>query len=194
MSYNPASAATNRVSEGIPADARPMDDLQLRAELERHHASSYGWALSCCRRDAAEAEDVLQAAYLKVLDGRARYGGRAAFKTWLLAVIRRTAAEERRRGWLRKLGLVRRERMTAAEPDPPPERAHRTELQAAFQQALSALPRRQQQVLHLVFYQDLSLSESAAVLSVSVGAVRRHYERGKRRLRDRMKPWDESNE
>jgi RNA polymerase sigma-70 factor (ECF subfamily) len=171
-----------------------MDDLQLRAELERHHASSYGWALNCCRGDAAEAEDVLQAAYLKVLDGRARYGGRAAFKTWLLAVIRRTAADERRRDWLRKLGLVRRERMAPAEPDPPAELAHRTELQAAFQQALAGLPRRQQQVLHLVFYQDLSLSETAEALAVSVGAARRHYERGKRRLRDRMKPWDESNE
>jgi RNA polymerase sigma-70 factor (ECF subfamily) len=172
-----------------------MDDLQLRAELERHHASSYGWALNCCRRDAAEAEDVLQAAYLKVLDGRARYGGRAAFKTWLLAVIRRTAADGLRRDWLRKLGLVRRERMAAAaEPDPPPELAQRTELQAAFQQALAGLPRRQQQVLHLVFYQDLSLSETAEVLSVSVGSARRHYERGKRRLRDRMKPWDESDE
>jgi RNA polymerase sigma-70 factor (ECF subfamily) len=172
-----------------------MDDLQLRAELERHHESSYGWALNCCRLDAPKAEDVLQAAYLKVLDGRARYGGRAAFKTWLLAVIRRTADDERRRDWLGRLGLVRRARMSqAVEPDAPQDLAHRTELQAAFQQALAALPRRQQQVLHLVFYQDLSLSEAAEVLSVSVGAVRRHYERGKQRLRDRMKPWDESNE
>jgi RNA polymerase sigma-70 factor (ECF subfamily) len=172
-----------------------MDELQLRAELERHHESSYGWALHCCRRDAAEAEDVLQAAYLKVLDGRARYGGRSAFKTWLLAVIRRTAADERRRDWIRKLGLARRERMAASlAPDAAPELAHRTELQAAFRQALAGLPRRQQQVLHLVFYQDLSLSEAAEVLAVSVGAARQHYERGKRRLRDRMKPWDESDE
>jgi RNA polymerase sigma factor (sigma-70 family) len=172
-----------------------MDDLQLRAELERHHASSFGWALNCCRRNAAEAEDVLQTAYLKVLDGRARYGGRAAFKTWLLAVIRRTAADARRRDWLSTLGLVRRERMAmAAAPDAPPDRAQRTELQDAFQQALAALPRRQQQVLHLMFYQDLSLSEAAEVLAVSVGSARRHYERGKQKLRERMKPWDESNE
>ena len=172
-----------------------MDELQLRAELERHHASSYGWALHCCRRNAAEAEDVLQTAYLKVLDGRARYGGRAEFKTWLLAVIRRTAADARRRDWLGKLGLVRRGRVAmAAEPDEPAELAHRTELQAAFQRALAGLPRRQQQVLHLVFYQGLSLSESAEVLEVSVGSARQHYERGKQRLRDRLKPWDESNE
>jgi RNA polymerase sigma-70 factor (ECF subfamily) len=173
-----------------------MDDSELRAQLERHHDASYGWALNCCGRNATEAEDVLQTAYLKVLDGRARYDGRAAFKTWLLAVIRLTAADERRRGWLRRLGLARygRREAEAVEQDSPPDIQHRTERQAAFQKALGALPRRQQEVLHLVFYQDLSLSEAADVLGVSVGSARRHYERGKQRLRSLLQPWGDSNE
>ena len=106
-----------------------------------------------CRRRRSASDDPIQRV--------AGIPSGAAFKTWLLAVIRRTAADERRRDWLRKLGLVRRERMAvAAEPDPPPVLAHRTELQTAFQQALTGLPHRQQQVLHLVFYQDLSLNEA----------------------------------
>jgi RNA polymerase sigma-70 factor (ECF subfamily) len=48
---------------------------------------------------------------------------------------------------------------------------------------LATLPERQQQVLHLVFYQDLSLREAAEVLGVRVGTARVHYERGKKRLR-----------
>jgi RNA polymerase sigma-70 factor (ECF subfamily) len=51
------------------------------------------------------AEDALQTAYLKILQGRARYNGRAAFKTWLFAVIRTTDADERRRQWLRYFRL-----------------------------------------------------------------------------------------
>lgn len=69
-----------------------MDD-----ELARLHADCYGWALACCGRRPADAREVLQAAYLKVLDGRAKFAGRSSFRTWLFGVIRRTAAEERRR-------------------------------------------------------------------------------------------------
>ena len=53
-----------------PATSAPAD---LRSALERHHAESLGWAMACCGFDRSEAGDVLQDAYLKVLDGRAVY-------------------------------------------------------------------------------------------------------------------------
>ena len=51
-----------------------MDEAELREQLERHHELSFGWALSCCARQADEAEDVLQTVYLKILEGRAQIG------------------------------------------------------------------------------------------------------------------------
>src|SRR2546423_518567 len=83
-----------------------MDSSELHLRLERCRRESYGWALCCCSRDAAEAENVLQSVYLKILEGKARFDGRAAFKTWLFAVIRKTAAEARRRKLFRSLRLV----------------------------------------------------------------------------------------
>src|SRR6266511_2044942 len=69
----------------------------LRPELERLHDECFGWALHCCFGRRADAEEVLQSAYLKLLSGRARFSGSSSFKTWLLAVIRNTAADEARR-------------------------------------------------------------------------------------------------
>jgi RNA polymerase sigma-70 factor (ECF subfamily) len=54
-------------------------------------------------------------------------------------------------------------------------------------QGLVTLPRRQREVLHLVFYQELSLSESAVVMGVTIGIARKHYERSKQRLREWLK-------
>src|SRR5690242_1185291 len=84
-----------------------MENAGLRSLLEQHHRESYGWALSCCSRNAGDAQNVLQSAYLKVLQGKARFNGEAAFRTWLFSVIRKTAADHRRRNILRKLRLVK---------------------------------------------------------------------------------------
>ena len=51
-------------------------------------------------------------------------------------------------------------------------------------QSVTQLPRRQREVLHLVFYQDLTVEEASRVLTISLGTARTHFERGKRRLRD----------
>src|SRR5713226_5005390 len=94
-----------------------MDIAELRAELEQHHTACFGWAMSCCRRNPEEAEEVLQTVYLKILEGKARFRGEASLKTWLFAVIRKTAASEYRRNLLRRLrSAVRSERVSEREP------------------------------------------------------------------------------
>jgi RNA polymerase sigma-70 factor (ECF subfamily) len=106
-------------------------------------------------------------------------------KTWLFAVIRRTAAERRRRHIVRALALgFWREREPAPEPALSPERAlQQAETARGLVRALAALPRRQREVLHLVFYEDLTVEQAAEVLEVTVGTARTHYQRGKERLR-----------
>jgi RNA polymerase sigma-70 factor (ECF subfamily) len=170
-----------------------METEELTALLEQHHASSFGWAMGCCRRDIAEAEDVLQIVYLKVLDGRARFNGTATFKTWLFAVIRKTAWDQRRRSILRGLTMLRaaESRTIGNREEHPDEVTYRTEIQGLFKRALAKLPRRQREALELVFYHDLSLQEAATVMGVSLGSARTHYERGKKRLRQMLEETDE---
>src|SRR2546426_1024762 len=79
-----------------------MSPADLTATLEELHAAAFGWALSCCGWDRSAAEDVLQATYLKLLDGRARFDGRSTFRTFVFGVIARTAREARRRAALRR--------------------------------------------------------------------------------------------
>jgi RNA polymerase sigma-70 factor (ECF subfamily) len=163
-------------------------DLQsedVRRELERLHPESFAWALWCCRQRRDEAEDVLQTVYVKVLEGKARFDGRSSFRTWLFGVVRHTAAEQRRRHWLRDALLLK---WFAAAPAPAvtgdPEgtlgEAHRNRQLRA---AVDRLPERQREVLHLVFYQEMTVEEAAQTLQISVGTARTHFDRGKSRLR-----------
>ena len=160
----------------------------FRAHFETNHSASFAWALSCCGYNHMEAEDVLQTVYLKVLEGRAVYNGRAAFRTWLFSVIRNTAASQRRWNAFRRLRSVPLDEGAhhCVSRSDPAESAHRSECSARLQGALGLLPRRQREVLHLVFYQDLTVADAARVVGVSVGSARTHNERGKARLRQLM--------
>jgi RNA polymerase sigma factor (sigma-70 family) len=161
-----------------------MEIAELKAELEKLHQASFGWALNCCRHNPVDAEEVLQMVYLKILQGKAIYRGDSKLRTWLFAVIWKTAITERRKHLLRSLiTITATDKQRASQPEVELERS---EMQQRFLQALAQLPGRQRETLHLVFYQDLSLSEAAEVMNISIGSARRHYERGKKRLREAL--------
>jgi RNA polymerase sigma-70 factor (ECF subfamily) len=173
-----------------------MEPPELEEWLKALHAESFSWALTCCRGEASDAEDVLQTVYLHILAGKARYRGQSEFRTWLFTVIRNQAAKEARRQIVRRLFLQRRAQEEASAPrvrpsHPAPDALlQNAERERAFEAALHALPRRQREVLHLVFYEDLTIDAAARVMGVSPGSARQHYERGKARLR---REFQESN-
>ena len=173
-----------------------MDIAELKGELEKLHSASFGWALSCCRRDYAEAEEVLQTVYLKILEGKALYRGESSLKTWLFAVIRKTAIGEYRKRLLRNLvfiGSTEKRDEPATSADAPPVIFEKSEIQKQFRVALAKLPPRQREALHLVFYEDLSLREAADVMRISIGSARQHYERGKKHLREWLSDTETEN-
>jgi RNA polymerase sigma-70 factor, ECF subfamily len=161
-----------------------MDAADLEGALEKLHPASFSWALGCCGWNREDAEDVLQASYLKVLEQKARFDGRASFKTFLFGVIRRTAAEQRRRRFFYRWKLSD---WAVGGPAPlpagdPEKAAARSEQTTRLRAAMVRLARRQREVLQLVFGHELTVEEAAAVLGISTGSARAHYDRGKKRL------------
>lgn len=138
--------------------------------LRQHHQEAYSWALQCCFHREEEAKDVLQTVYLKVLEGKARFGEKSSPKTWLFSVIKYTAIE-----YLKQLPLTM-EVMDTWEEE--------TEEELYYDSLIRKLPERQQQVLLLVFYHNQTLEEVAQILDISIGSVRTHYDRGKKRLKE----------
>jgi RNA polymerase sigma-70 factor, ECF subfamily len=97
---------------------------------------------------------------------------------WLYAVARKTLANQRRR-------LTREQRVGAADPASAvaePEPVGDTILAATF----AALSERDREVLRLVAWEGLSLSQAAVALGCSATACRVRFHRAKTRLARRL--------
>lgn len=160
-----------------------MEHAQIELELQRLHPETFGWALACCGRQRSEAEDVMQLAYVKVLEGSAKFDGRSSFRTWLFGVVRRTAAERRRRfavqNRLLKFLFVSNVATEVSGPESTIDYSARSKELLAGMKRLS---QRQSEVLQLMFYHDMTIEQVSVVLGLSIGSTRTHYTRGKRKL------------
>jgi RNA polymerase sigma-70 factor (ECF subfamily) len=127
--------------------------------------------------DRAAAEDVVQDAFAAALRRWGTVGGYDRPGDWVKRVALNRAISRFRRGRNERAALTRvagepaRARATGADLDGDPLWA-----------AVRRLPRRQAQVIALMYVDDLSTERVAAALGCSVGAVKSHLHRAKRHL------------
>lgn len=134
--------------------------------------------------DAAEAEDLAQEAFLRVLDTAPRYEPQASFRTYLFRIINRLCIDH-----------VRKKRPTATDNLPsladdspsPPQQAGQTERDALIQAALNALPADYRMAVVLRYFEGLNEAEMADVMGRSVKAVERLLARAKATLAPHLK-------
>lgn len=156
----------------------------IKDRLMQLHDGAFGWAMLCCHRDRDLAADVLQQSYCRILAGDATFKGNSEFSTWVFGVIRRVALEEARRRERHQLESIRLKHTSADDlVESHQVRLEQRELSEQLVKALQRLPARQREVLHLAFYEGMTVEQAAGVLEISVGSARQHYQRGKESLR-----------
>ena len=171
-----------------------MDNQELELKLEELYKDSYMWALRCTYGNHDEAEDLLQNVYLKILENKAVYNNEAAFKTWLFSVIRFTAVDMHRRKSSRE---KIKNRKINRKSDPKTlhsvpkaiDEIESKEQKKLLHQLVASLSPKQQEVVDLVFYHDLTLQDAAQVMDVTIGTARTHYARAKKLLKEAIQKY-----
>lgn len=173
--------------------------LDTRQDLERFLAGVERRAFVTARlatRDADEALDIVQEAMLSMIR---HYAGRPEaewgplFHSVLQSRIhdwhRRTRVRRRWRVWLTPDADTGEDPLVNlpddASPEPAAQAAGRDAL-AALEQALAALPTRQQQAFLLRAWEGLDTAQTARAMDCSSGSVKTHYSRALQALRDKL--------
>lgn len=165
-------------------DALDNNPHVSRQALEAVHGQLFGWALTRCGFDRPLAEDVMQEAYVRVLSGAARFDNKSSLKTFLFGVVQNLARSRLRQIAIR-MRLVRTVAAGSENDHPDDIDADDGESRRVWR-AVEALPARQRDITELVFCRDMTIEEAAAVMGVSVGTGRIHYDRAKKALAGKL--------
>ncbi|HWB32613.1 MAG TPA: sigma-70 family RNA polymerase sigma factor [Acidobacteriaceae bacterium] len=170
--------AAERVAVDKPAEP------DLPALVGEHSALLYRVALSVVR-NPAEAEDIVQDAFLRVLQRRQELAAIVEVRAWLVRIVWNLALDRRRR--------IRPEQMDEAfaaallsSTMPADEVLSESRRMAQVLAAIEHLPTKERQALLLSAMDELSTAEIAAVLGKSESGIRSLLFRARVHLRERL--------
>jgi RNA polymerase sigma-70 factor (ECF subfamily) len=127
--------------------------------------------------DAAAADDLLQATFLKIHASRDRYRSEFPLRVWVFSIAGRTCLTELRRRYRLPKEASEEEldsaaTMSSAKCAIPIEACEELELAARVRQAVDQLPDTQRVVVHLNRFEGMTFLEIAHVLGTTEGAVK----------------------
>jgi RNA polymerase sigma-70 factor (ECF subfamily) len=173
-----ATLGARRRERELVERARRGDVNAYEALLLEHERFAYRLAY-LITRDAGDAEDALQDAFLKAFRALGRFRRGAAFRPWLLKIVTneaRTKSRSRRRHAAIATRVGEREPPPAV--DASPESTLLTdELRHRLMAAVDRLPEKLRVVVTCRYLLELSEDETAAVLGVKRGTVKSRLSR-----------------
>jgi RNA polymerase sigma-70 factor, ECF subfamily len=200
------SSKTKTVSSRLPAhDLTEESDIDLMARLkdgqqealaplfDRYHRLVLSIAARIVR-DRTEAEDLMQEVFFEVYRFVARFDpDKGTAKSWITQFAYYKSLKRRRYMALR--GAFEKDQIDAFDPPEPSlvssagaeEYSCNQEMLAVVQRGMAELTQKQQEVVQLVCFEGLLLSEIAERMGESLGNVRHYYYRGIEKLREFVK-------
>jgi RNA polymerase sigma-70 factor (ECF subfamily) len=164
--------------------------------MRRYNRVLYRTARSILKNDA-EAEDVLQDAYLLAFRGMSKFRGESSLSTWLTRIVINEAIarsrKDARRAEIIELGSapqsdneVAEMHMREATIEAPEQAALRAEARRLLEKKIDGLPDAFRTVFMLRALEEMTVEETAACLNIPEATVRTRYFRAKGMLREAL--------
>ena len=157
-----------------------MDRPTAEELYRRHHLKIFRF-LRKMTGESAQAEDLTQDVFVRVIRGLETYDPRERDLAWLFRIARRLFAD-RERGGQRRPVLVQ-ETLVGARPVPPTQ-----SLGASLEEALGLVPQPEREAFLLREQGGLGYTEIVAISGVTPDAVRNRIYRARWQLRQILGP------
>jgi RNA polymerase sigma-70 factor (ECF subfamily) len=156
------------------------DEAAFRALYRRHTPALYRLALRLGGGDESWAEDLVQRAWIRAVEGLAGFGWRSAFRTWLSGIALNCAREQWR--------ASRSSPEVDWNPDASAAPAADPGIQIDLEWAIGRLPHGYRQVFVLHDVEGFTHEEIAGMLDIEPGTSKSQLFHARRQLRGLLAP------
>ena len=133
-----------------------------------------------------DAEDILQETFINAYNYAGSFKGSSLLYTWLYRIATneciRFFRQEKRKG-IRKVAVSEKLANEMKDVDPECSEA----ILVKFQEAIQQLPRKQQIVFTMRYYDELNYDEMSAILKTSVGSLKTNYHYASEKIKEYLK-------
>jgi len=123
--------------------------------------------------DQTVAEDVVGETMIAIWRGAGTFSGASRLSTWIFGIARHKSLDAIRRTGRRQREVDLDDVAELPNPcDGPMERVHRKQVESLTKRALAMLSREHQEILRLVFYEELPYDEISTMLGIPSNTVK----------------------
>lgn len=183
----------------VPVLAQESSDIELLKRLiegdqtaatalyKQHYQSVYGFVRMQID-DVGAIPEIVDDVFMAVFSSAAQFKGQSAPKTWMLGIARNIC-----HNWLRKMSREPVQQRDALPDElaslvdqqwPVLDRIERDETRDIVRFCMDRLPIQQREALFWVYFEDMSIDETAQVLQCAAGTVKSRLFHAKSKMAD----------
>ncbi|NLZ83488.1 MAG: sigma-70 family RNA polymerase sigma factor, partial [Clostridiales bacterium] len=135
-------------------------------------------------KDIHTAEDIFQDVFIKVNQKLSTFEGNSSIKTWIIRIAINTAKDFLKSAWNRRVVPMMEYQEDAIISDSDYENVENEDTNRMIMEAVLSLPVKYKDVIISVYYNDMTIAETAEHLNLPEGTIKSRLSRARQKLKD----------
>ena len=175
------------MDNGASSYRRFLDgDKECLAEIVRDYKDGLIFFLTGFVRDIHTAEDLTEDTFVKIITKKPKYVVKSSFKTWLYTIARNVAIDYIKRNSKMDFVSIDDCKGLTGDEETLEQTYIREERKIQVHHALRKLKPEYQQILWLIYFEDLSCKEAASVMKKRVQNIETLVHRARKSLKSEL--------
>ena len=134
-------------------------------------------------KDLHTAEDIFQEVFIKVNQKLSTFEGNSGIKTWIIRITINTCKDYLKSAWNRRVVPMMEYQEDAIVSESDYDEVEQQDTKELIKQSVLSLPAKYKDVVLCVYFQDMSILETAKTLKIAEGTAKSRLSRARQKLK-----------